>query len=173
MGATAGIAGAVGQAYGAWSKSQATKTALKAQAAVDEQNAQIAEWQAHDALDRGATSERQVRQRTAQLKSTQRARFAANGVALDSESVLDVLSSTDVMGEQDVATVRSNAEHEAWAYRIGVSNNNANAAILHARAGAESPGLSAMSTLLTRASQVNDSWLKWKKASSGSLGGGD
>lgn len=168
MGATAGITaqavGVVGKAYASIEQTNATRAALKAQASVDDANAQIGEWQAADALQRGQRAEQTVRQRTAGLKGTQRAGFAANGVTLDSGSVLDVLTATDYMGERDAQTARINAEKEAWAYRVGATNNRNEARLL----GSVKPGSgSAIGSLLTGAGQVAKSWYRLDSASTG------
>jgi hypothetical protein len=75
----------------------------------------------------GKSSEFNQRLKTAQLKGTQTARMAANGVALDSGSALDVLTSTDVMGEADANTIRDNAGKEAYGYKSQAANYRAQA----------------------------------------------
>ena len=44
--------------------------------------------------------------------------MAANGVDLSSGSPLDILGDTAMYGELDALTIRSNAEREAYGYRV-------------------------------------------------------
>ena len=177
MGANAGtyaqVAGAAGKAYGAYSGSQATKSALEAQSTVAHQNAQIGEWQAQDALERGARMEQAVRTRGAQLKGTQRARFAANGVSMDSGSVLDVLTSNDYVTNVDAATAHDNAEREAWAFRTQATNSANRAGLLNNRADGINSGAAALSSLLTDGGTVAKSWYRSSQGITGSPKGGD
>lgn len=153
MGVAAGMS-----AYGSYQSSKANKAATAYQAGVSANNAQIAQWQAQDALQRGATAEQQQRLRTAQLKGSQRARLAASGVALDYGSALNILEDTDYMGEQDALTVRNNAAKEAWAYRNQAAGALSDSSMLQSRANAESPGLAGFSSLLTGAGLVASRW---------------
>jgi len=152
------------QIVGSFQQSKATKAATAYQAGVSANNAQLAEWQAQDALQRGQTAEQQSRMRTAQLKGSQRARLAASGVALTEGSALNILDDTDYMGEQDALTVRNNAAKEAWAYRNQAAGLSTDALMLQSRADAESPGASAFGSFLTGAGQVASSWYQYKNA---------
>lgn len=154
--------GAGMSAVGAYNKSKADKAAYEYQAQVARNNAQVAEWQAQDAIMRGQTAEGNQRMKTAQLKGTQRAAMAARGLALDEGSPLDILTTTDLMGERDALTVRDNAAKEAWALREQGKGYTANAGLLGFRADSESPLMSAGSTLLTGAGQVASSWYAFK-----------
>lgn len=149
-------------AVGAYNQSQGTQAAYNYQASVNANNAQLAEWQAQDALVRGAKAEQARRLNTAQVKGTQRATLAARGVAIDEGSALNILNDTDYIGEIDAATVRDNAKREAWGYRNQGAGYTSDAAMLSARASAESPLLSGASSLLTSAGSVADSWYKRK-----------
>ncbi|SRR6266478_2308846 len=123
-------------------------------------NAALAEHQAADAIARGQTNEFNRRLKTSQLKSTQTAEFAGHGVALDSGSPLDVLTSTDVMGEQDALTIRNNAVKEAWGYNVEAANYRAQAANAN-------PWAAGVSTLLGSAGQVADKWYRYKRLQQG------
>jgi hypothetical protein len=92
------------------------------------------------------------------LKSSQRAGFAARGVALDEGSPLAILQDTDMMGEMDALTIRDNAEKEAWGARMQGANYSSDSAMLSARAGAESSTGAAFGSLLTGAGAVASSW---------------
>ncbi len=162
-----GIAGMVASTSGAYNKSKSDKAAYEYQAAVNRNNAMIAEWNARDAITRGQKAEQQQRLKTAALKSTQRASFAARGMALDEGSPLAILDDTDFMGEQDALTLRDNAAKEAWGYRIQAGNYAGDAGLLNARADAESPFKAGATTLLSSAGQVASSWYSRKTKTSG------
>lgn len=154
------VAGMVTSTMGAYEKSKATKGAYEYQAAVSENNATMARWQAQDALQRGARTEQTQRLKTAQVRGSQRAALAARGVALDEGSALNLLDDTDYMGEMDVNTIRGNANKEAWGARVQAGNYAGDAGMLSARADAESPGFAAATSLLTGAGSVADSWYR-------------
>jgi hypothetical protein len=154
------VAGTVSQGMAARNQSQATQQAYSYQAAVSANNAKLAEWQAQDALRRGATSEQQQRLKTAQLRGAQRARLAASGVAIDEGSALNTLLDTDFMGEQDAMTIRDNSKKEAWGARVQAGNYASDSSMLLNRADAENPNGAMFGTLLTGAGNVADSWYR-------------
>lgn len=159
-----GLAGAgmVTSAYGAYNQSKANKAAYEYQAGVNANNAKIAEWQAQDALQRGARAEQQQRLKTAQLKGSQRASLAARGIALDEGSALNILDDTDYMGEVDALTIRDNTAKEAWANRNQAAGYASDASMLQSRADAESPGYAAFISLLGGAGSVASNWYRYK-----------
>ena len=136
-------------ALGAVQQSQATKASMEYQSAVAKNNATISEWQAKDALERGKTAEEQQRLRTRQLKGSQTAKLAANGIDISEGSALNILSDTDWMGEQDALTIRNNANREAWGNRVQADNQNSNSAMLKASADAQNPLLSGVSSIMS------------------------
>lgn len=152
------IAGMVSNAFGAYNQSKATQQAYDYQAAVNRNNAQIAEWQARDAITRGQKAEQAQRLKTAQLKSSQRASFAARGVSLAEGSAANILQDTDFMGNVDALTIRDNAAREAWGHRVQAGNYAADADALSARAASESPAGKAFTSLLTSGGAVASSW---------------
>lgn len=145
-------------AASAYSSSQASKAAYNAQAQVDQNNARLAEYQAQDAERRGAVAAQNVGYRTNQVKGTQRAALAANGVDLGYGSALELLSDTDYFGSVDRATTVDNAAREAWGYRTQGANYTSDASLLRQRASAESPFLSAGTSLLGSAGRVASGW---------------
>jgi hypothetical protein len=151
-------AGAGMQAYGAYSNSKATKQAYEQQAQVNRNNAQIAGWQAEDALRRGVRSASTARMRTNQLKGNQRASLAAKGVDLGEGSALQLLSDTDYFGDVDATTITDNAAREAWAIRQQAANFNSEASLLKSRADSENPLMAGGMSLLTSAGKVASNW---------------
>lgn len=161
--AVATIAASAVSAYGAIQSGNAAKNQAEYQAAVDRDNQQRAEWQAKDALDRGAEAERQQRLKVQSALGSQRAAMAANGVDLSSGSPLDILGDTAMYGEMDALTIRSNAEREAYGYRVQSQNFATNAQLSQMRgSSAQTAGaIGAGSTLLTGAGQAASTWAKF------------
>jgi hypothetical protein len=146
------------QAAGAYSASAGNKAAYNAQAQVAQNNAQIAEWQAEDAVHRGADAAEAQGYKTSQLKGAQRARLAANGVDLGVGSAQQVLTDTDYFGAIDRNRIVDNAAREAWGYRNQAANSMSNSSLLRSRANAEHPLLAAGASLLTTATKASGSW---------------
>ena len=167
MGAEAQLFGSILSAGGAYSSAKGAKAGYKAQAAIARNNAKYLEWEAEDALARGARAEQGVRLRTAGVKSDQRAAFAARGLDMGYGSALDILTDTDYMGDVDAKTERNNAAREAWGKRQQARGALNDAALLASQAKAISPTRAAFTSLLTNAKPVADSWnnTSWGKGS--------
>jgi hypothetical protein len=124
-------------------KSQKLELDLKA--TVSDINARLAETAAQTTLLTGQRQEQGQRLKTAQLKSTQRNRMAARGIDLRSDTALNILTTTDVMGEIDAQTIEANAVRAAWGYRTegvnyqidaAMATANGNMAVANANANA-------------------------------------
>lgn len=126
-------------------------------------NQQLNETNAQAALFSGQIEENAVRMRTAQLKGTQRARMAANGIDLSSDTPLEVMSSTDFMGKIDAQTVANNAVRAAFGYRTQGSNYALQAAMASASASTISPSSAFTNTLLGGAGNVAMNWYTTSK----------
>lgn len=150
--------GTVASTYGAYTKAVADKTAYNYQAVIAQNNAELATYQAKDAETRGADALNQQQLKNAQLKGTQRARLAANGVDLGQGSALDLLSDTDQLGTIDANTIKDNTNKEAWALRAQAGNYTANADLLQQRADSTSPFGAAAGAFLTGTGGVAKSW---------------
>lgn len=157
------IAGAVSSVMGAYYSAQMQKADLKFQEEMAGINAQIAEVQAKSVVARGQRMEQKSRLDTAQLKSSQRARLAANGVDLGSVSSLAILTSTDLLGEIDANTIAGNTLIEAANARAGVANQQIRASQYGAVSATTSPTTSAFSTLLSSGGRVAQQWYAMKK----------
>lgn len=122
MGAMTSAQGAKQSASVAKNTAHQEQAAQQYQAQVSDNNAQIAEWQAQDAIRQGHLEEQNLRLDSRMLRSQQRVGFAANGVAMDSDTVIDTLTSTDYMTERDAAVIKDNANRNAWGYRTQKTN---------------------------------------------------
>lgn len=102
---------------------RSAKVEADLQAALARINARLAESAAQGVLHSGARQEQAKRLETAAFKSRQRAGFAASGVDLTSESAVNVLTSTDLIGDVDANTINANAIRAAWGYRTEGTNS--------------------------------------------------
>lgn len=158
------VAGTVGSALSAYSKAKAENAFTSYQAAVQRNNAELAERQARSALVAGARDEVNSRLRQAALTGKQRASYAARGIDLTEGSALNALTDTELMGTSDALTIRDNTNRTAWGYRANAAMSEADADILEARSRRTSPLSSAFSTLLTGATGVAGNWYQLSKA---------
>ena len=115
MGATAAIGTAVvGAGFGAYAKIKAGEKAED----MFYRNAGFADWQATDALERGAINEKRQRQTTEQVIGQQRTSLASQHVDVNKGSALDVQADAAYLGELDALTIRNNAAKEAYGYSV-------------------------------------------------------
>lgn len=91
-------------------------------AGVHDFNAAMLEFQAKDAITRGAEAEDLFRKQLKGVIGSQRASFAAQGIDVDSGSALDVQKDTAYQGELDALTIRANSAREAWGYSMNAKN---------------------------------------------------
>lgn len=155
----AGQAAGAGMAsVGSYYAAKGQQYSLKLQAKLDEINAKMVDGQARDSLARGERAEQARRLETGKLKSSQKVALAANGIDATSDTAQDILVTTDVMGEVDANTIKSNAMREAWGYRTEASNLRSGAAMSRATAKGISPGMAAVGSLLTSASSIGTSY---------------
>lgn len=121
-------------------------------------NAQLAEEQAADAIARGHEAEGRHRRGARQMAGAQRARLAAQGIAVDSGSALDIQAETHALSELDALTIRNNAKREAWGFRVDAWNSRVRGQ-LSQQAGRNEARMARQrgySTLLTGATQAYD-----------------
>lgn len=81
-------------------------------------NAAIADLQAADVLERGKEEESRFRAGVRGLIGTQRAGFAGQGVDVSFGSAVDVQADAAHLGELDAQALRSNAQREAWGFKV-------------------------------------------------------
>lgn len=151
---TSALMGTVGSFYSA----KAQRAALRSQATVDRINARIMEQGAQSTLLQGQQQVGQLTLKAGQLKSSQRAAMAANGIDLGVGNAAEIQASTEVMKEIDKNTVEANAVRAAWGYRTQGSNFENDAIAKSATASTIAPIGSAVSSLLGGASQVASTW---------------
>lgn len=195
------IGGGVTSAIGSYFSAATQKATLKGQAAISDANARIAdanasairttagvnariaELGAQSTLLQGQQQVGALTLKSGQLKSSQRATMAANGIDLGTGNAAEIQASTDIMSEIDKNTLEANAVRSAWGYRAQAMNfqNEALAAQSNgwayrsdaeskrATAGSISPFGSAAGSLLGSAATVSGSWYSLNKV--GALNG--
>ena len=170
MGIGASVAGTIMGAGGAYSQASGQRSALQYEASVARSNAQIAGWQASDAVRNGQIAEENQDLKTGSIMGSQRAALAANGVDLGSGSANDVLTTTQFMGNRDALQIHDNAMMQAWGYRTQQQNYLDNASHLDNMASTINPWMAMGTSLLTGATNVASNWDKLSKVNGTSIG---
>lgn len=137
-------------------QAKAAKAEGEYEAAIHEQNADIAEAQARDAIERGKTKEGRFRRDVSQLKGSQRARLAAQGIDISSGSAGYLQADTAVIGEVDALTIRNNAAREAWGFKVQAADARNKAALTRMGGGNRARALrdASYSTLISGATDL-------------------
>lgn len=152
------LGGVVAQSIAAYKTGQATKKAYTFQSGVAKANAQLDEYQAENALERGAITKNNIWQKGAQQVGTQQAEMAARGLDISQGSPLDIMTATQFFTNANAAQAGDQAANEAWALRMAAATQTSNAQMLQDRADVENPGQAAGTTLLTGLGKVAASW---------------
>jgi hypothetical protein len=125
MGASAAIAIGGATLISGAMEGENAKMQGKFQSSQEMQNARYAEMNAADAIKRGDKEAINVKNKANQLKGSQRAAMAAQGIDLSSGSSADIITETETMGSLDALTAKNNAYREAWGYRSEANNRRA------------------------------------------------
>jgi hypothetical protein len=125
LGALSAGLGAMGQMQEANARAQAANY----QAAVQENNAQLAEFKARDAIIRGNEEQKKQMAYTAEVAGRQRAAMAANNIDVGYGSALDAAVDTAMLGDLDALTIKSNSYREAYDHKIAATNERAGAGL--------------------------------------------
>lgn len=163
------IDGGISTAIGSYYTAKGEQNNYLASAGIADTNARLSELTAQSALLQGQREEQASRIATSNVKEGQRAAYAANGIALDSDTANRVLTSTDVLGEIDANTLAANAARSAWGYRTQAVQYKNEALIKRASAKATSPFARAQASLINSAGPIAESW--YKLGNSGALKG--
>lgn len=144
---------------GAFFSAKSQQDGFRHQARMADINAKIADENARAEVEKGNFQESQIKLQGSRLKSAQTARFAASGVDIaGSGSAIAVLTGSEVLTEVDANRARANATRAAWGQRIEAGNMRRTANSLRASAEGTSPGLAAVTSLISGAGRVASSW---------------
>lgn len=143
------------QAVGSIAQGNAANEAAKFNAAIDEQNARLAEQYADAARARGEKDAQRQRIKTGQAMGEQRASLGAAGYDLSVGNALDILSDTAAAGKIDVNNILYNAELEAVDKKADAVNFRNKAAMARAegKAAKRAGYFDAVTTLVGGASK--------------------
>lgn len=158
--------GAISSGIGAYYGAQSQKSSLELSANLADINARVAESAAQQTLLTGQREEQRSMIATANLKGTQRASLAANGVDLGEGSAANILTTTDVMGEVDASTIQANAIRSAFGQRTQAVNQTNQALTSRASASSINPGQAMTTSLLGSAGSVAGNWYQYNKTGS-------
>ena len=145
-------------AYSSMSQARAQRDSANYNAAVQRNNAQVAEWQAKDSIERGNAALEAHQRKVASLKGSQTASMAARGLSLDEGTPINILSDTDYFGKVDGNTITANAAREAWGYKNQAAGYESAGVLSSNQAGNANPGMAAAGTLISGAGMVADRW---------------
>ena len=163
------LGGLLTSGVGSYYSAQSQRSALRFQAEMAAINARMAESSAQQELARGQQQVGALTLKAGQLKGSQRAAMAANGIDLGQGSAAEIQASTDIMKEIDANTIEANAVRSAWGYRTQGVNYQNQALMARASASGISPLGAAATSLLGGAGQVASNWYQLNK--SGALAG--
>lgn len=121
-------------------------------------NAQRADRASYQAMRAGREQRARSRLQYAQQRSRQRVAMAANGVALDEGSAVEMQATLDFFDNADAQTIELNALQQAWGYRDAALEQRMQSAGYEAKK--VSPTVAQNSTLLTTASQLAQQWYR-------------
>lgn len=111
-----GISGIMG-ASGQYAQGKAEEQAYKHQAAVNEQNAKLAQVSADNARQQAMVEEERSGKQFEQLMGTQRATFAANGLDSSSESNSLILQDTAWGAAEEATWIRHQGMMKKWGFQ--------------------------------------------------------
>ena len=150
MGLTGGLfaastaVNAVGGAVSSIQQSQAIKAQGNYQKNQLQFNAQVADLQAEDAINRGNKDAATVKKQSKQIIGTQRAGLAAQGIEVNADTASLIQQDTAGLAAEDVQTIKNNAMREAWGYKVENLNYTT-----EAKMAATSARFNSAQTLLT------------------------
>jgi hypothetical protein len=150
--------GALSDVFGSYYDAKSQKSGLKFESAVLLQNARIADMAARGEVEKGIREQQAIRLRAAKIKSQQRVAFAANGIAMDEGSALDLLTETDYFAEADANMAAYNAAQAAWGYKTQATQMRTTSSMKRTTAKGIRPGSAAAKSLIGGATNVALTW---------------
>lgn len=166
------VFGSISEATGTYYGARGERRAMKYEADIADINARLSDMSASYELEKGRREEQIARMENRNVRDAQKVGYAANGVALDSETAIRVATSTEVLGEIDANTINTNAARAAWGYRMeGIQHRN-DALIGRANASSVSPGRRTATSLISSVGNIYDNYTKLKKSGAIATGRG-
>ncbi|HJA17744.1 MAG TPA: hypothetical protein H9960_06425 [Candidatus Duodenibacillus intestinigallinarum] len=105
-------------AFGSIGITNKSNAILQSQANIARLNAQMMEFNAQQRLRSAEKDQVRLTMQAGQVKGSQKAAIAANGLATNEGSAVEVLSSTDIIKEIDSNQIKENAQRDYWGMRM-------------------------------------------------------
>lgn len=169
----AGAIGTVVSVLGAVQQNRGQQAMASYEAQQADRNRQVAELNAKDAITRGRIEEQAKRRETQQRIGAITASVGGSGVLLDGDSsASNIIGDTAQFGELDALTIKSNAEKEAYNFRVQGQNfaGQRDMALMKKDALSDALPWQAAGNLIAGASQVAEMNYRGSKAYRRSLG---
>lgn len=154
---------------GAYQQDTSKQAALNYDAAIQEQNARIADEQAQQAAILGQQQQNAQQLKDASVAGDAKAIAAANGGVLGEGSNAEIIRGNAYLAQVNSLTIQDTTARQQWAYQMQAVNARNTAAADRAGVGAINPGMDAASGLLGTGAQVAQIWYALK--GSGALSG--
>lgn len=113
---------AISSAGSAYAQSQATKAQAIYQKQQYQTNAELADLQSADALNRGAKNASNIEKSVKQTVGAQRVDAAAQGLDPNTDTAASLESGTETLGALDALEAKNNAWKESFGYQMQASN---------------------------------------------------
>ena len=157
--AKAGVAALAGgslglNAFTSYQGAKVERAQARYQAAINENNALMADASAVDAVLQGSEDANRVRRQGRKVGGQQRAALAAGGVDVNTGVAAQLQDETEYFTELDATTVRNNAARAAWGFRAEAQDYRSNAQMSRAVAKSKSPGRAAGLSILGDVTKV-------------------
>lgn len=107
---------ALGSAYSAWASSKTQAAVQKAQSKIAANNAESMQMGVEMSRRQGEAIIGKLTRKAGQTKATQRTRAAANGIALGTGNIAEIMATTDLLKGEDMKTAELNAIAQSWGY---------------------------------------------------------
>jgi hypothetical protein len=122
------VAATVLQTVGQVSQAMSASKTAKTNAQIARNNQSIKEQAARDAIQRGADTAADARQKARAATASFRAKGGSSGFLVDTGSNLDIEEQNAGVGEMNALTIQNNAEREAYGFKVGAMNDANDAA---------------------------------------------
>ena len=109
-------------AFGSFGITRHNNAIAQSQANIARLNAQMMEWQAQGRLRSNEKDQVRLTMQAGQVKGSQRAALAANGIAVGEGSAAELQATTDIIKEIDSNQLTENAHRDAWGMRMQGAN---------------------------------------------------
>lgn len=117
VGAISSLTSAISGVQGAAGQAQSIKDQMDFQSQQTAFNIEMAQLQGEDVIARGDEQAQKVKKAAGQLKGSQRAAAAAQGIGIDTGNVADMVADTERLSTEDFISIRNNAAREAFGYK--------------------------------------------------------